>query len=366
MGDIDYIFGLEAGTVAGFITCHRTGRHWFNANQCKEPKQLSRTYSNAICHLRAVQRVELKPFKSCTIKVAYAKRAMSKRWDGSQVLCMTHSSLWADLGAIMMDVVSDLSSGSVGLDFVNSTSNPVVIKPGQIVATAIEVDSVEALPDSEPDDDKSIPLPDPNFSCVEREDEILYPCIVSDEAMDAEEKGFDLDMNIIDPPLARPQEILREKATMLKDVHDMYVRASKNLSVTESAKVKELLVELNETTFHDPEKPLTTTSKLEHEIPMTGRPMRIPPHRVAPGRRKIVGDDIQKKEKEGTIIKSSGSWCSPIVLVRKKDGTIHFCVDYHKLNDATHKDAYPLQRIDDILEALRGAKYLCSIALASR
>ncbi len=146
--------------MAGLITCQRTGTLWFNANQREEPKQLSRSYSNAICHLRAVQRVELKPFK--TIEVAYAKRAMSKQWDGSQVLCMTHSNLWADLGAIMVDGVADLSSGSVGLDFVNSTSNPVVIKPGQIVATAIQVDSVEVLPDSEPNDNKSISSPEPS------------------------------------------------------------------------------------------------------------------------------------------------------------------------------------------------------------
>ncbi len=171
--------------------------------------------------------------------------------------------------------------------------------------------------------------------------------------MHAEEKEFDLDMDIIEPPLARPQEVPREKGTMFKGVHDLYVRASKNLSVTESVKVKELLVEHSETTFHDPQKSLSTTNTIEHEIPTTGRPVRIPPRRVAPGRRKIVEDEMQKMEKEGTIVKSSGPWCSLIVLVRKKDGTIRFCVDYRKLNDATHKDAYPLPRIDDILEALQ-------------
>ncbi len=130
-------------------------------------------------------------------------------------------------------------------------------------------------------------------------------------------------------------------------------------------KTKELLVEHSKTTFHDPEKTLTTTNTIEHEIPMTGKPVRIPPRRVARGRRKIVEDEIQKMEKEGTIVKSSGPCCSIIVLVKKKDGTIRFCVDYHKLNDVTHKDTYPLPRIDDILEALRGAKYFCSIDLAS-
>ncbi len=79
--------------------------------------------------------------------------------------------------------------------------------------------------------------------------------------------------------------------------------------------MKEFLVEHNETTFHDPEKTLTTTNTIEHEIPTIGRPVRIPPHRVAPGRRKIAEDEIQKMEKEGMIIKRSSCRCSPIVLV---------------------------------------------------
>ncbi len=159
-------------------------------------------------------------------------------------------------------------------------------------------------------------------------------------------------MDIIEPPLARPQEIQREKGMMLKCVHDLYVRASKNLSPQESAMVKELLVEHNKTTFHDPEKPLTRKNTIEHEIPTIGRPMRIPPHRVALGRRKIIEDEIQKIVQEGTIAKRASPWCSPIVLVKKKDATIRFCVDYRKLNNATPKDAYLLPRIDDILETL--------------
>ncbi len=240
----------------------------------------------------------------------------------------------------MMDGIVDLRSGSAELDFLNSTSNPV-----------------EMLPDSKPDDDKSIPLAESVFSCVERKYE--------DAVMDAEEKEFDLDMDIIEPPLARPQEILSDKGTMLKCVHDPHVRAGKNLSPQERAKVTELLVGHNETTFHDPDKSLTRTNTIEHKIPMTGRPVRIPPCRVALGQRKIVEDEILKMEKEGTITKRTGTWCFPIVLVRKKDGIIRFCVDYRKLNDVTHKDAYPLPRINDILEVLRGAKYFCSINLTS-
>ncbi len=215
MREIDCIFWLNAAKEAGFITCARTGRIWFSANQHDGPKQLSRSNSNAICYLQTVQRIELKPFKATTIEIAYAKRAMSKRLNGSQVHCTTYSSLWADLGTIIMDGIVDLRSGSAELDFINSTSNPVSIMPGQIVVTATEVDSVEMLPDSEPDDDKSIPSAESVFSCEERKDEFLYPYIVSDEAMDAEEKEFDLNMDIIELPLTRPQEIPREKGTMV-------------------------------------------------------------------------------------------------------------------------------------------------------
>ncbi len=47
--------------------------------------------------------------------------------------CNTHSSIWANLGMIMMDGIVDLSSGFAELDFRNSTSNLVIIKPGQIM-----------------------------------------------------------------------------------------------------------------------------------------------------------------------------------------------------------------------------------------
>ncbi len=73
--------------------------------------------------------------------------------------------------------------------------------------------------------------------------------------MDKEKEELDRDMEIVEAPLSRPKSIPREKGTMIDCVHDLLVRASKNLSPEESTKVKELLVEHNETTFHDSEKP---------------------------------------------------------------------------------------------------------------
>ena len=66
------------------------------------------------------------------------------------------------------------------------------------------------------------------------------------------------------------------------------------------------------------------------------------------------------------VIKQAyGPWSSPIVLVKKKDSSTGFCVDYRKINTQTKKDAHPLPRSDDTLDTLGQAKWFSTLDLAS-
>ncbi len=58
-------------------------------------------------------------------------------------------------------------------------------------------------------------------------------------------------------------------------------------------------------------------------------------------------------------------WAAPIVLLKKKDGSLRLCVNYRRLNALTHNDTYPLPRMKESLTGLKAAKWYSTLDLAS-
>ncbi|UYV79967.1 K02A2.6-like [Cordylochernes scorpioides] len=118
--------------------------------------------------------------------------------------------------------------------------------------------------------------------------------------------------------------------------------------------------------FTAPDEYKGRTHLVKHQIKTTSDiPIRKNPYRVSLKERNIISDQINSMLKNGIISHSSSVWASPIILVKKKNGTFRFCVDYRNLNSVTVKDQYPLPRIDDCFDSLHGARYFTSLDLCS-
>ena len=100
------------------------------------------------------------------------------------------------------------------------------------------------------------------------------------------------------------------------------------------------------------------TDLVTHEIETGGnRPirqgLRPQPLAMIPA----IDQHLEEMLGQGLIEPSKSEWASNVVMVKKKHGTLRFCVDYRKLNSVTVKDDYPLPRIDACLDTLAGSQW---------
>jgi len=105
---------------------------------------------------------------------------------------------------------------------------------------------------------------------------------------------------------------------------------------------------------------------LQHDID-TGNalPIKQSPRRPPLSARQAEDDILQEMLDTGVIQPSNSHWSSPVCMVRKKDDSVRFCIDYRRVNAVTIKDAFPVPDVKDALDSLRGAKYFATIDLLS-
>ena len=150
-----------------------------------------------------------------------------------------------------------------------------------------------------------------------------------------------------------------------QQLKELSTSAGREMQPWQQEEVQNLLIE-NKESFSDDKGTLGHTTLVKHDI-STGdhRPVKQAPRRIPIHHRPAVDEAVADMLEKGIIEESTSPWASPIVLVKKKDGSLRFCVDYRKLNMLTEKDAYPLPRIDDTLSAFQGAEWFSTLDLTS-
>jgi hypothetical protein len=286
----------------------------------------------------------------------------------------------------------------VPIPLINPTDSPVTIQKGRTIAIALPVSHTTSYDQTQIG--KEYPANEPMANSIsepedESESDDHAPKVVGrilhylESETDSEYETADEE----DPPLAsvpvtsrqpgtdtphrvhavldsqpKPVKRTRRKA-MVQDLpphlQTLMVGLADDLTDDQRQQIAGALLDYQDVFSSGPDD-MGHTDLVQHQID-TGdtRPIRTPPRRIPIAKQKIETDEIKRMLDRGVIQPSASAWASPVVLVTKKDGTTRFCIDYRRLNDVTRKDAYPLPRIDDTLDALAGSSYFSTLDLYS-
>ena len=130
-------------------------------------------------------------------------------------------------------------------------------------------------------------------------------------------------------------------------------------------RAKALLLEFHHVFSLEPNE-IRCTKATRHVIElMKDEPFKERFRRIAPPLVDEVRQHIQEMLDGGAIQPSQSPWCNAVVLVRKKDGSLRFCINFRRLNAQTKKDAYPLPRMQETMESMVGARHFSCMDLKS-
>ena len=307
----------------GIVHYHPDIQKWNGGRRKRAEHQKVKTATVPTVRVRLVQTLRLLPQQSTVIKVQIQEgHQMTK-----PLMLEPDSSLEESAGLQVVDgLLEPGEDGEAHILVANTTGFTQNIEQGLELGSVIE-----ATPISVPD---QITQDDTRLSHAHLD----VKTIISQESSEARKKKlFEL----------LPQE-------------------KSHISPNEQQKLYTLLAEQNEA-FSLMEDERGETNLVRFQID-TGdaSPKRQPVRRVPFAIRQEIAQQLKKMQDMKVVKPSSSPWASPIVLVKKKDGTLRFCIDYRKLNSVTKTDNFPLLRIDDLLDQLDKSRYFSTLDLASR
>lgn len=106
------------------------------------------------------------------------------------------------------------------------------------------------------------------------------------------------------------------------------------------------------------------TVLVEHVVRLKERgPVRQQSYGVPQHLMEKLLKEVEEMQRLGVIEPSQSEWCSPVVIVVKKDGSLRICINFRKLKAMSEFDAYPMPRIDDLLEKIGRARFITTLDL---
>ena len=135
----------------------------------------------------------------------------------------------------------------------------------------------------------------------------------------------------------------------------------KSLSPSQTKDICTLLHKYSEV-FGDHPQRSTLISHDVQLLPGTS-PIRQAPYRLNPQKRHQMQKEVGYLLDQGLAVPSKSPWASPCLLVPKEDGQQRFCTDYRRVNAVTVPDAYPLPRVDDLIDEVGQARYITKLDL---
>ena len=236
-------------------------------------------------------------------------------------------------------------------------------------------ETIELQPESFAIQKINVPFPDGCTALVEARENNESLCFLSTIAPVKENEVCVGILNMSDKVSSLKPDDIKLTVCLISDTSDALVDdweepevAQPDLSHLNDEQQREILTIINENNeaISQSETDLGFCDLIEHSID-TGEHKSVATRQwpIPNSVKEIIRDQCKKMIKMGVIQKCSSPWRSPTLLVKKKDNSYRYCIDFRQVNNITEKDKFPLPRIDTVLESLRGAKYFSSLDLKS-
>ena len=234
-------------------------------------------------------------------------------------------------GVYVVKTYTELRDGSRNVSVVlrNLTGKPVHLAAGRLVARVVAANAIlDAAPS--PEFLKKLDELEPNRNSpkkltIKERQKLLLELLRKDGRLDKLKQW--------------PPELALKFVRMMMEHHNIFSLDQNEIGYTDRA---EHVMELLET-----------------------EPFKERFRRIAPLLVEEVREHIQEMLDRGAICPSQSPWCNAVVLVRKKDGGLRFCIDFCRLNSRTKKDAYPLPQMQETMESMVGTRFFSTMDLKS-